>query len=344
MRHVAFCLLLLGLAFAAGCGATDGPQAPERLTLVNPLDDAHYHVWESFDPSARDYDPDPQAKNANRYFNRRIKGDPGEAGLIWTDEVPPLLDSAGQVMKSYVKLQAPGQFRANHQFRADLETRLTLEEQGWIVYDEALPQRRAYSIAFRIPEDFAYSTVGNTVPGAIENGGYNWIIAQWLDFASPVTPPFAIHMRGRDLLFRNKLYTDWDTIALGVDQHFARGEWIVFLAIANWSFGNDGSFVLYYDWVDPAAPQATDWQEAFRLEGVATMHPDVAKRGTPMFKIGGYYWLLKHAEFNQHWWDEGVGVNRTFVMYYDLWRGLNLSDPAFADLDEEAVLAYFAWE
>jgi hypothetical protein len=321
----------------------DNPGASGRLTLVNPVSDAAYHAWETFDPTQRSYDPDPQAKNANLYFNRRVKGAPGESGVIWSDEIAPLLEGQGQVMKSYVKLQRPGQFQGNFQFRADLETRTALAERGWKVYDEDLPQTRAYSVAFRMPTDFNYSTVGNTVPGAIENGGYNWIVAQWLDFSSPVTPPFAIHMRGKDLLFRNKLYTEWDTIARNVDQHFADGEWIVFLAIARWSFGNDGKFVLYYDWIDPAEPRPSAWQEAFRLEGVPTMHPQVAKRATPMFKVGGYYWLLKQARFNQHWWDENVGVDREFVMYYDLWRGLTLADPAYRNFDEADIQAYFAW-
>jgi hypothetical protein len=327
------------------CNPDDQPPAnPDgELTLVSPPDDAHYQAWEIFDPALRDYDADPQAKNANRYFNRRVKGAAGEAGLEWSADIPPLLPGMGQVMKSYVKLQRPNRFQANYQFRADLETRGTLDEQGWVVYDEDLPQTRAYSIAFRMPEDFTYSTRGNAVPGAIERGGYNWIVAQWLDFSSPVTPPFAIHMRGRDLLFRNKLHATWDTIALHVDQHFANGEWIVFLAIARWSFGNQGSFVLYYDWVDPAAPRATAWKEAYRLERTATMHPDVVKRATPMFKVGGYYWLLKHEDINQHWWEEGLGVNRELVMYYDLWRGITLVDRPFATFDEDDIKDYFGW-
>lgn len=348
-KYLCWSLLLWSSLCVVGCSqnSSDDPEPDATrygsLALVNPPNDSHYHAWEIFDPTQRDYDADPQAKNANAYFNRRIKGAPEAAGVVWSDEIDPLIEGQGQVMKSYVKLQPPHQFQSNFQFRADLETRLTLEEKGWIVYDEDLPQTRAYSVAFRIPEDFRYSTVGNTVPGAIENGGYNWIVAQWLDFSSPVTPPFAIHMRGRDLLLRNKLYTTWDTIALNVDQHFANGEWIVFLAIARWSFGNDGQFLLFYDWVDPAAPRATDWKEAFRLEGVATMHPQVVKRATPMFKVGGYYWLLKQARFNQHWWDERVGVDRAFVMYYDLWRGLTLADPAYANFDEGQIKAYFSW-
>lgn len=63
-----------------------------NIALVNPANDSRYHAWEIFDPTQRDYNADPQAKNANAYFNRRIKGAPGAAGVVWSDEIDPLIE------------------------------------------------------------------------------------------------------------------------------------------------------------------------------------------------------------------------------------------------------------
>jgi len=347
MKHLShFLLSLVLLGWVSGC-QSEGPSSKGdgELVFTNPADEAHFNIWETFDNQRDNYNPDAQNTIASDFFRRRIKGIGDGAGLSWSSEIPSL-DTQGGVMKSWVDVQNPARFEAGTQFRADLEPKLTWRERGWEVYDETLPQTRAYSFAFTMPKDFTYSTYGNrdTDPGAIENDGYNWIIAQWLDFASPVTPPYAIHMRGKDLLFREKIYLNWYTIEEDVDAHFQRGEWIVFLAIVDWTFGNEGSFVLFYDWIDPASPEPTDWKEVARLTGNATMHPEVQKRATPMMKLGGYYWLLKQAKFNERWWDENVGVDRRFIMYYDFLRGITLQDPRFEGMKEEEIKDYFSWK
>jgi hypothetical protein len=334
-----------GTGSGSGTGSGTGSGSGGALSLVHPVGPQSYNAWEIFDPSERNYDGNPQATYVNDYFRRRVVGrDATYAGVNWSTEVAPLIPGDGQVMKSWVRLQNPNNFVINSNFRADLETRGSLDDFGWTVYDPNLPQKRAYSVAFKMPTDFTYSTTSSGIPGTIEEEGYNWIIAQWLDYSSPVTPPYAIHMRGKDLLFREKIYGNWHPIVSDVDQHFQRGEWIVFLAIVDWTFGANGSFVLFYDWVDPANPQPTNWTEAVRLTGRATMHPQVRRRATPMFKVGGYYWLLKNARNNQIWWDDNVGVNRTFVMYYDQWRAITLTDPRFSNFNEANIKQYFGWQ
>ncbi len=313
-----------------------------QFALRNPANASNYNAWEYFDPQARNYDPNPVSVIINDYFRTRTKlRDDSYGGVEWSTEEPPLIAGDGQIMKSWVKLQNPNDFVSGVNFRADLETRFTLDDFGWEVYDPNIPQTRAYSFAFKLPNNFTYSTTGSGRAGTIEVDGYNWIISQWLDYSSPVTPPYAIHMRGKDLLLREKIYSNWHPIVEDVDQHFSRGEWIVFLAIVRWSRGNDGYFKLFYDWADPRNPQPTNWKEVVDLRGKATVHPQARRKVTAMFKVGGYYWLMKHARYNQIWWDDNAGVDRTMVSYFDQWRGITLNDPRFQNFSEADIKRYF---
>lgn len=327
----------------SGSGNSTPPNTPpsssSRYVLRNPVGPNTYTFWEIFDPKDRKYNP--SERKINQYFRTHIQRVADNTGGVeWSTDIAPLIPGDGQVMKAWVKLQNPTQFKAGN-IRAEIEPQDITNRVGWSVYDPKVPQTRAYSFAFKLPDNFTYSTTGGGSPGNIAEEGYNWIITQWHDFSSPVTPPYAIQMRGKDLLFREKIYGNWYTIEEDVDQHFARGEWIVFLAIVKWTTANDGYFILYYDWADPANPTPTNWKEAVRRTRQRTIHPQAKRDVTAAWRIGAYMWLLNQASVNQTWWNNRAGVNRNMVMYFDQWRVMRLDDPKFQNFSEADIKRYF---